>query len=155
MELILLPRQDSQLEPRDELLPGMTHPTGTPCPFADDGLPLGAGRTCCSMDATRAYRTLDALGEAGVARIVRDCLETSNIHSLTPFVRMVLREAESTYAWHHAELEARSSEGQSELGAEVLGWSADEFDEAITSARKLPDWYEKVARLGFWVHARY
>lgn len=155
MELILLPRQDPVLEPNRALPPGMTHPVGTPCPLAEDGVPAAPGSACCSIVATVAARAFKAFGDPLIARLMRDCIDPGHVGSLVPSMRVTIYEAAASYRARRAAPAAPPSRRGARDGEGYLDWPPERFEAAFTSARKVADWYDKVGRLGFGVHARY
>jgi len=154
MELILLPRQDPELEPNDAIPPGMVHREGTPCPFVKGPALKTPGRTCCSISATAAARTFEAFGDKLTVRLMRDSLEVKHIQTLTLWMRNVLVDAGARYRAHRAAAALTAGAGAPSDEA-YLDWPPERFEEAVQAANKVMVWYECVARLGFGAHAWY
>ena len=156
MSLDLLPRRNTPSDTPDTLPRGMTHPAGTLCPFASDGFPISPTGTCCSLRGQVAVESLDALGEAELASFLDKDLLAETTPFLVSSLRAVARRFERTYrdGWELLK-DARLGKRINPATGAITPWPDPAFEAAMASIRQAADWYEKVGRLGFDVHARH
>lgn len=143
-------------EGADELPFGMTHPNDTPCPFANDNLPVGYINTCCSFNTEAASKHLVTLGNVTLAELLHMELVTEKL----PYVAKELRRTADAF-------DERYVQPMDTYDDPVLGGITDTvkerfnsclrpaFEAALASIRQAADWYEKIGRLGFDVGVWY
>lgn len=138
----------------DELPKGMTHAKGTPCPFAPDDFPIGPLGTCCSLRGKAAADNLGALGELGLNAGMYLHKDAGEAIEFAMLLRVAADRLEQRYAGQRDKPKGYSAGGtiDAETG-KITPWPRPSFEEAIASIREAADWYEKVGRLGFGVHA--
>lgn len=142
--------------PYDPILPkkGTTHNHGEPCPFEKDDFPTGMLGTCCSLRGKVAADELKALGEVRVSATMYKDMSAESAALFSRELRLVADILEKRYA---SETEQPLGAGWNGLwNAETKSWEYQKystFDEALAAIREAARWYEKVAELGFGVHA--
>lgn len=156
MGLDLLPRRTTHHETTDKLPRGITRPAGASCPFTFDDFPIGPMGTCCSLRGKAAADNLGALGELQLNAAMHLDMDADEARRFATRLRATADRLEQRYAGQKDKPKGASSGGMinAETG-EITPWPRPSFEEALTSIRKAADWYEKVARLGFGVHAWY
>jgi len=134
----------------------MTHLSRTSCPFTHDDFPLGPMGTCCSLRGKVAAENLDALGEIAVYKAMHNDMDSDQALLFAKTLRATADRLEQQYAGAEEKPKGGSKGGRidADTGA-FTPWPAPSFDEALASIRQAADWYEKVGRLGFGVHAWY
>lgn len=156
MGLDLLPKRLTHHDMKGVLPRGMTHPSGTPCPFFPDDFPTGMMGTCCSLRGKVAAENLEALGEKALYDLMHVDLHEEQCLAAAKELRRAADRLEQRYQ-HQADKPKGMSQGgmiNAETG-EITPWPRPSFEEAIASIREAADWYEKVGRLGFGAHAWY
>lgn len=157
MNTLMVPQQrQNNLDRKDELPFGMTHPNDTPCPFASDDLPVGYVNTCCSFNTEAAAKNLVSLGHKALAEL----LHMSWAAEMLPDVAQELRDAADAFDRRY--VQPMDSYDDPILGG-ISGAVKERFnpcmrpafEAALASIRKAADWYEKVGGLGFGVDVWY
>lgn len=132
----------------------MTHAKGTPCPFAPDNFPIGPLGTCCSLRGKAAADNLDAFDEKALHRLMHVDLHDEQALALAKELRKAADRLEQRYAGQTDKPKGYSAGGTIDAATgKITPWPRPSFEEAIASIREAADWYEKVGRLGFGVHA--
>ena len=135
---------------------GTTHNPGEPCPFEKDNFPTGMLGTCCSLRGKVAAHELEALGEISLAERMYDDMTAEEAEK---FARELRDAADNLEREHQWKAERPKGAGWNGIwNAETKSWEYQEystFAEALFAIRKAGRWYEKVAGLGFGVHAWY
>lgn len=134
----------------------MTHADDAPCPFASDGFLTGLLWTCCSLHGKVAAANLDALGEHDAYARMHEDMGAAEALRFAATLRETAGRLEQRQARQAEKPKGTRCGGV--VGAdsgEFTPWPAPPFEEALASIRQAADWYEKVARLGFGVHAWY
>jgi hypothetical protein len=159
MGLDNLPKQcGCPKHPYDPNLPenGATHKPGEPCPFEKDNFPIGMLGTCCSLRGKAAARELEALGLPHLsARMYKD-MSAEKAAEFSKELRLAVARLE---VQHASKTDRPRGAGWNGLmnaktkGVEYQTYST--FEEALDVIREAASWYEKIAGLGFGVHAWY
>lgn len=152
----MVPRRTANLDTQDDMPFGMSHPNDTPCPFADDKLPVGYINTCCSFNTKEAAQNLASMGHDALARLLHEEIESPRL----TYVAKELRRAADEFEKQH--VEPMDTFDDPSLGG-ISGAVKERFnpclrpafEAALASIRKAADWYEKVGRLGFDVMVWY
>ena len=159
MGLDNLPKQcGCPKHPYDLNLPknGATHKPGEPCPFEKDDFPTGMLGTCCSLRGKVAAHELEALGET---RVSANMYKDMSAESAAQFARELRLVADRLEKRHASDAERPHGAGWNGLwNAQTKSWEYQKystFEDALASIREAARWYEKVAGLGFGVHAWY
>lgn len=153
MGLDLLPRQHSY-STKDELPRGMTHPARTPCPFDYDHFPISPRGTCCALRGKVAADNLGALGELDLVHAMHTDMTMREGNRFATRLRDTADRIEQRYAGQMDKLVELASGGTIDARTgKLIPWPRPSFEEAIASIREAADWYDKVAFLGFDVHA--
>ena len=151
----MVPQRQNNLGTENKLSFGMTHPSGTPCPFADDRLPVDFLNTCCSCSTARAVENLTAFGHNALAALLKMGLENEKL----PYIAQELRQAASLLRGQYVEVSdghgSRRGGVRKLVTNEFIPWSRPDFEDALASIHKVADWYEKVGGLGFDVGVWY
>ena len=135
---------------------GMTHRTDDPCPFTHDDFPLASIGPCCSLRGKVAAENLHALGETDVCELMHEDVDAAGALRIAARLRGTADGLEQGYAGQTEKPSGGYYGGRLNADTgEFTPWPKPSFEEAITSIRQAADWYEKVARLGFGVHAWY
>jgi hypothetical protein len=144
--------------PYDPNLPedGATHKPGEPCPFEKDKFPTGMLGTCCSLRGKAAARELEALGVPHLAARMYKDMSAEDAAEFSKELRVAVARLEIQ---HTSKTERPKGAGWNGLwNAKSKSWEYQEystFEEALATIREAARWYEKVAGLGFGVHAWY
>ncbi len=156
MKPILLPAPGRSCDLSAHLPVGMTHPVGAPCPFADDHLPLLPNATCCAIDVSDAVRILASLGDKRTAGLLGHSMSEDGALLLVTILRYAVIQIERRYDEREEEDtdDSRAQRTVDPTSSSLLNGSRDSLEEALMPIRKVADWCEKVARLGFDVEAR-
>ena len=142
--------------PYDPNLPedGATHKPSEPCPFEKDGFPTGMLGTCCSLRGKVAAHELEALGETRVSAHMYKDMSAENAAQFARELRLVADRLEKRHA---SDAERPKGAGWNGIwNARTKSWEYQKystFEDALASVREAARWYEKVAGLGFGVHA--
>jgi hypothetical protein len=154
MGLDLFPRRKT--DPDTTKTTRTTHHGDDVCPFSANGFPLASTGNCCSLRGKVAAENLHALGEYGALALLHEDGDADHALRVADRLRDTANHLEQKYAG----LSQKPSGGY--YGGRINGdtgeftpWPQPSFEEAIASIRQAADWYEKVARLGFGVHAWY
>jgi hypothetical protein len=144
--------------PYDPNLPedGATHKPGEPCPFQNDNFPTGMLGTCCSLRGKVATHELEALGEISLAEGMYGEMTAEEAENFAHKLRDAADRLEAKHAGKSDKPKGAGWNG--EWNAEKKKWEYHDhstFEEAISAIREAACWYEKVAQLGFGVHAWY
>ncbi len=155
MGLDLYPKRILALDTNDENV-WRTHAADVPCPFKDDNFPIGMLGTCCALRGKIAAYELDALAEHDL----RDRMHEDMTAAESLAFASELRQAAARLAARHRDRNTppRGAGYDGVWDASANAWvfqSHSTFAEALAAIRQAADWYEKVARLGFGVHAWY
>lgn len=135
----------------EEATEGVTHYPDEPCPFENDNFPIGMLGTCCSLRGKAAAYELEALGETELSNRMYSDMTVEEAGAFAIELRAATDRLEQTYAgkpkpegasWNHFD------------GKNVTPVRSP-FDGALATIREAARWYEKVATLGFGVHAWY
>lgn len=154
MSFDLLPRRKTNLDTVHDLPLGMTHATGTPCPFAPGAFPTTPTGTCCSFDGQVLIDNLRAFGETQPADVIYDVAAEGALLVANLF-RMTASGIERRYRGMEGSMPGTSMDGMLNFSTgEFTPWPKVPIEEAIASIRKAAVWYEVVGRLGFDVHVR-
>ena len=135
---------------------GTTHRPGEPCPFEEDSLPTGMLGTCCSLRGNEAAYELGAVGETDLTERMYEDMSCVEAETFAKELRKTADRLERKYA--------SKSDKPKGAGWDVI-WNAKNesweyqnystFEEALRAIREAACWYEKVASLGYGVHAWY
>jgi hypothetical protein len=135
---------------------GTTHDPGQPCPFEKDNFPTGMLGTCCSLRGKVAAHELEALGEISLAEGMYGDMTAEEAKTFAHKLRDAADRLEAEHAG-----EADKPKGAGWNGT----WNAEKreveyhdhstFEEALAAIREAARWYDKVAGLGYGVHAWY
>ncbi len=156
MTTLMVPRRQNSLETKDALPFGMAHPNDTPCPFADDKRPVGYINTCCSFNTAQVVESLLDFGKLGLAKLLTEDLSVSSTLVVAGELRRSAEWANGRYEEPTDEPDTSETGGFTNLATgEFIPRVRFEFDEALALIRQAADWYEKVGKLGFGVHAWY
>ena len=156
MGLDLLPRRSNRLDETVAVPPGMTHRAHAPCPFANDGFPLGPMGTCCSLRGKVAAENLDALGEHDDCKRMHESMDAAEALQFAATLRATASRLEQRHAGQKEKPTGGARGGMIDADTgEFTPWPQPSFEEALASVLQAADWYEKVGRLGFGVHAWY
>ncbi len=130
---------------------GLTHLPDEPCPFANDNFPIGMLGTCCSLRGKAAAYELAALGETELSNRMYSTMTIEEAGAFADELRGAADRLEQTYA------DKPKPEGASwnNFADGKVTPVRTPFDEALATIREAARWYEKVATLGFGVHAWY
>jgi hypothetical protein len=144
--------------PYDPNLPedGATHKPGEPCPFQNDNFPTGMLGTCCSLRGKVATHELEALGEISLAEGMYGEMTAEEAENFAHKLRDAADRLEAKHAGKSDKPKGAGWNG--EWNAEKKKWEYHDhstFEDAISAIREAARWYEKVAQLGFGVHAWY
>jgi hypothetical protein len=155
MKTLIVPRQRDGLDTQNKLPFGMTHPNDTPCPFADDTLPVGFINTC-SFNTEVAVETLVSFEEFALASLLKAETDVERM----PFVAKELRRAVSRLEVQYVEPTdtpdgPRTGGFLTVVTEKFIPQSRLPFETALTSLLRAADWYEKVGSLGFGVTVWY
>ena len=159
MGLDNLPKQcGCTKHPYDPNLPedGATHKPGDPCPFQKDNFPVGMFGTCCSLRGKAAARELEALGLPHLSARMHKDMSAEKAAEFSKELRIAVARLEVQYA---SKTERPRGAGWNGImnaktnGVEYQTYST--FEEALDVIREAARWYEKIAGLGFGVHAWY
>lgn len=134
----------------------MTHRADEPCPFLHDDFPLASTGNCCSLRGKVAAESLHALGERDACEFMHEDMDAARALRTATRLRDAADRLEQQYAGRADKPSGGYYGGRLDLDTgELTPWPQPSFEEAITSIRQAADWYEKVGRLGFGVHAWY
>ena len=142
--------------PYDPILPkkGTTHNPGEPCPFEKDEFPKGMLGTCCSLRGKVAADELKALGETHTSANMYKDMSAESAATFSKELRLV---ADILERRHTSDADRPQGAGWNGLwNDETKSWEYQKystFEDALASVREAARWYEKVAELGFGVHA--
>lgn len=151
MGLDLIPRRSLEA---DALKSGRTHWATEPCPFAHDDFPLASTGTCCSLRGKVAAENLHALGETDACEFMHEDMNATRALRTATRLRDAADRLEQRYAGQPNKPSGGYYGGKLNADTgEFTPWPQPSFEEAIASIRQAADWYEKVGRLGFGVHA--
>jgi hypothetical protein len=144
--------------PYDPNLPedGATHKPGEPCPFEKDNFPIGMLGTCCSLRGKAAARELEALGLPHLAARMYKDMSAEKAAEFSKDLRLAVARVEIQHASKSERPRGAGWNGRMNAktkGVEYQTYST--FEEALDAIREAARWYEKVAGLGFGVHAWY
>ncbi len=154
MGLDLLPRPTDRLDETAALPRGMTHRARATCPFASDDFPIGPMGTCCSLRGKVAAENLDALGESDACRRMHDDMDAAEALRFATTLRETADRLEQRHAGTKEKPKGGAQGGMINMDTGAFTpWPQPSFEEALASIREAANWYEKVARLGFGVHA--
>jgi hypothetical protein len=135
---------------------GATHKPGEPCPFEKDSFPIGMLGTCCSLRGKAAARELEALGLLHLsARMYKD-MSAEKAVEFSKDLRLAIARLEVQHADKTERPRGAGWNGRMNAktkGVEYQTYST--FEEALDVIREAACWYEKIAGLGFGVHAWY
>jgi len=134
---------------------GCTHLENEPCPFANDDFPIGMFASCCSYRGKALAYELRALQQNELAEKTYEDMDAEDAEEFA----LELREAANRLEAEHKDklsspIGATWSNVQisQENGLQTVDVTST-FEEAIAEIRRGARWYEKVASLGFGVHA--
>jgi hypothetical protein len=159
MGLDNLPKQcGCPKHPHEPNLPevGATHKLGEPCPFEKDNFPIGMLGTCCSLRGKAAARELEALGVPHLAARMYKDMSAEEAAKFSEDLRLAVARLEIQHA---SKIERPRGAGwNGRMNAKTKGveyQTYSTFEEALDVIREAARWYEKIAGLGFGVHAWY
>ncbi|MBN2561766.1 MAG: hypothetical protein JXQ75_12630 [Phycisphaerae bacterium] len=135
---------------------GATHGPDEPCPFEKDNFPIGMVGTCCSLRGKAAAHELEALGENRLSERMYEDMSAEEAEEFAEELRGAGDRLE------------RENAGKADK-PKGAGWNGiwnnrkkeweyqtySTFEEALATIREAARWYEKVAKLGYGVHAWY
>jgi len=145
--------------PEHSLLPdlyddGTTRGPGEPCPFQNDNFPTGMLGTCCSLRGKVAEYELEALGEISLAEGMYGDMTAEEAEK---FAHKLRDAADRLERKHQRKAQKTKGAGWNGIwNAKTKSWEYQEystFAEALLAIREAGRWYEKVASLGYGVHA--
>jgi hypothetical protein len=144
--------------PYDPNLPedGATHKPGEPCPFEKDNFPIGMLGTCCSLRGKAAARELEALGLPQLsARMYKD-MSAEKAAEFSKDLRLAVARLEIQHANKTERPRGAGWNGLLDAKTKRVEYQTySTFEEALDVIRESARWYEKIAGLGFGVHAWY
>lgn len=135
---------------------GLTHREDEPCPFQADDFLVGPVGTCCSLRGKVAARELEALGEHMLSLRMYDDMTAEQALVLARELSNAARRLEDKHA--RSKSKPRGAGWNGKWNKAKRDWVFQDhsnFDEALSAIREAARWYEKVATLGFGVHAWY
>jgi len=157
MGLYNLPKQcGCPKHPYDPNLPedGTAHDLREPCPFEKDNFPRGRMPTCCSLRGEVASSELCALRLELLALAMHVDMTAEKAAIFSRELSSAADEIEREYAGKADKLHG---------AGQRIAWNAktrtgeyqtySTFEEALNAIREAARWYEKIAGLGFGVHA--
>lgn len=108
------------------------------------------------MRGKMAAENLHALGELDVCKLLHEDPDTDRTLHVAARLRDAADRLEQRYQDQSEKPSGASHGGRLNVDTgEFTPWPQPSFEEAIASIREAADWYEKVGRLGFGVHAWY
>lgn len=135
---------------------GATHGPDEPCPFEKDDFPIGMMGTCCSLRGKAAARELEALGEHRLAEAMYRDMTCAKVEIFAKKLREAADRLERRHAGQSAKPTGAGWNGLWVAKKKEWEWqNHSTFEEALAAIREAARWYEKVASLGFGVHAWY
>ena len=135
---------------------GATHGPDEPCPFEKDDFPIGMMGTCCSLRGKAAARELEALGEHRLAEAIYRDMTCAKVEVFAKKLREAADRLECRHAGQPTKPTGAGWNGLWVAKKKEWEWqSHSTFEEALAAIREAARWYEKVASLGFGVHAWY
>lgn len=135
---------------------GQTHSRGTPCPFEADNFPIGMLGTCCSLRGKIAAYELDALGEDNLCERMYQDMTAAEALAFASELGAAATRLEVQHRDPGVAPRGAGFNGIWDEATKAWVWQGySTFDDAIATIREGARWYEKVARLGFGVHAWY
>ncbi len=134
--------------------PGFTHAPKDQCPFSEHDLPLGILASCCWLRGQVAARELAALGLDDIAeRLYADC-DCQGAAALGTRLLEAAAKLEAEHRGRDAKPRGAGWSGRWSEQRKTWDWQKhSSFGEALARVREAADWYGKVGRLGFGVHA--
>ena len=156
MKTLMIPQRTANLESSDELPFGMTHSSGTPCPFANDKLAVGYINTCCSFNVEKTAENLASFGYATLATLLKMELTAEMLPDIAQELRRAADALEERYVKPMDTYADPRLGGITDRVPERFNpWFRPAFEKALASIRDAADWYEKVGNLGFDVDVWY
>lgn len=152
MGLDLLPRPRGP-QPKD-IAAGKTHRDSEPCPFESDKNPIGVFATCCSFRGSPTALYLVAMG---LGQLAIDLYASKGPIEAGEFAK-ALRAAAAQMrkgideARQRADIPAEKPLDKYEIQVPDVGWQFP-LSEALLALEACATWHEKVALMGFGVHA--
>jgi hypothetical protein len=135
---------------------GTTHNPGEPCPFEKDNFPKGICGTCCSLRGKAAAHELEALGESSLSNRMYDDMTAEEAENFAKELRDVADRLELKHAGNTEKPKGAGWNGKWKKEKRDWDWQTySTFAEALAVIREAARWYEKVADLGYGVHAWY
>ena len=134
--------------------PGLTHAPDAPCPFKTDDFPIGTLGTCSSPRGKIAAYELDALGETDLCERMYQDMTAAEALAFATELRAAASRLEAEHRDAGTAPRGAGQNGVWDASAKDWVWQDySTFAKALAAIREAAVWYEKVARLGFGVHA--
>jgi hypothetical protein len=135
---------------------GATHGPKEPCPFENEKFPVGMLGTCCALRGKVAAYELEALGEPSLAYRMYEDMSCAEVEAFAEELRETAYRLERRHAGRSAKPNGAGWNGTwNTRKKKVAYYEFSTFEEAIATIREAARWYEKVASLGYGVHAWY
>jgi hypothetical protein len=135
---------------------GTTHNPDQPCPFEKDNFPKGMLGTCCSLRGKAAAYELEALGESSLANRMYDDMTAEEAENFARELRDAANCLERAHAGKADKPKGAGWNGEWDKEKKDWVWQKySTFEDALACIREAARWYEKVAGLGYGVHAWY
>jgi hypothetical protein len=144
--------------PNDPNVPevGATHKPDEPCPFKDDNFPIGMVGTCCSLRGKAAARELEALGETRLSALMFKDMSAEKAAEFAKELWLAADRLQMQRACDYPRPRGAGWNGLWNAKAKRVEYQDfSTFAEALSAIREAARWYEKIAGLGFGVHAWY
>jgi hypothetical protein len=133
---------------------GATHGPDEPCPFKKYSFPIGILGTCCSLRGKAAARELAALGENRLAEAMHHDMTCVDTEAFAKKLLEGVARIKGKHAGKSAKPIGAGWNGTwNHKTADVRYHDHSTFGHALSTICEASRWYEKVASLGFGVHA--
>ena len=150
MKTLLIPRRKDCLDAKGSWPFGMTHLNDTPCPFANERLPVGFINTCCSFNMEVVAESLISFGNLSLAKLLLEELAADRLPLVVKELRRVAYGLKDRYVEAADMPDGSRTDGIINLVTEELTpCPRPTFDATVASILQAADWYEKVGDLGF------
>lgn len=155
MGLDLYPKRILALDKDDEHV-WRTHAADVPCPFKDDEFPIGMLGTCCALRGKIAAYELAALAEHDLHDRMYEDMTAAEALAFASELRHAADRLAARRRAPNTPPPGVDDDGVEDASADARVFqTGSTFAESLAAVRQAADWYEKVARLGFGVHAWY
>lgn len=130
------------------------HPSGKLCPIQIEDFPGGLLSTCRPLRGSQVVRKLAALGAEGLAY---EMLEDMSCEEALDFACRLRKTADHLESEHQGDAEKSErpyrTTGKKPMKKDCPWGTHTNLDESLAKIREAAQWYEKVSRLGYGVHA--